>query len=87
MPATPAVGQSYFQEHAPDVAIDMARVDAVGLDLALAGTAYSNVVRIMDSNPLEGQEGCDEEEEKIFVPGIGLAGDTVMLLKSFTPGS
>ena len=85
MPASPQVGQSFFQESAPDVAIDMSRVDAIGLSVDLAGQTYDNVVRLMDSNPIDGQEGCDEEEEKLFVPGIGLAGDTVKRMISHTP--
>ncbi len=86
MPSTPAAGQKFFQENAPGVAMDMARVDAIGLELSLAGTSYSDAIRMLDSDPLDGQVGCDDEEEKLYVPGVGLAGDTVKTLKAFTPG-
>ncbi len=86
MPGTPAAGQSFFQEQAPD-ARDMARVVETGLTRTLGGQSYDDVVRMLDSNPLDGAEGCDEEEEKLYAPGVGLAQDTVKIMLSFTPGN
>jgi hypothetical protein len=85
MPAKPTTGQVYFQESAPGVAADMGRVSATDTTLTAAGTTYTNVVNIKDSNPLETCE--QEEEDKLYVAGIGEAGDTVKKLISFTPGT
>ena len=82
MPATPAVGQAYFQEQAPDVAVDMGRVTEIGATKTIGGTEHQNVVTVRDINPME---SCDEadEEPKFYVPNIGEAADTVKDLKSF----
>ncbi|MFN0245831.1 MAG: hypothetical protein ACKV2T_02915 [Kofleriaceae bacterium] len=84
MPAAPAVGDAYFQENAPGIAIDMGRVTDVTSTMMFAGQSYDNVVTVMDSNPLD---TCDDEEVKFYVPGIGESGDTAKLLVSFTPGA
>lgn len=87
MPASAAAGQRFFQENAPGIALDMSRVDAIDLDVTVGGQPRQAVTRMMDSNPLDGQQGCDEEEEKLFAPGIGLIKDSVIELVSFTPGT
>lgn len=84
MPAAPAIGDSYLQENAPGIALDMGRVARIDETLVANGQSYDNVVRVMDSNPLD---TCDDEEPKLYVPGIGEAGDTVKQLVMFTPGT
>lgn len=84
MPAAPAVGDAYFQENAPSIAIDMGRITDVTSTMTFQGQSFTNVVTVMDSNPLD---TCDDEETKFYVPGIGESGDTVKLLVSFTPGT
>ncbi len=85
MPASPAVGDGYYQENAPGIALDMGRVAAVGLSDTFGGTSYPDVIRVMDSNPIDDEDPC-EEEEKLYVPGVGEAADTSKRLISFTPG-
>ncbi len=84
MPAAPTVGDAYFQENAPGIALDMGRVTATNGTITVDSQTYDNVVTVMDTNPLE---TCDDEEPKLYVPGIGESGDTVKVLISFTPGS
>jgi hypothetical protein len=84
MPATPRVGDAYFQEVAPDVAMDQGRVSAIGETVTFAGTSYTNVVTILDSNPLEDEAPC-AEEAKQYAPEVGEASDTAKTLVSFTP--
>lgn len=86
MPAMPKVGDAYFQEVAPDVALDQGRITAVGGTMTFAGTRYDNVVTVADSNPLDDEDPC-EEETKQYAPGVGEAADTVKTLVSFTPGT
>ena len=85
MPAEPAVGDAYFQEIAPGIAQDMGRVTAIDGEMTLAGQAYTDIVTVLDSNLLE-EDGCEDEEEKFYVPGIGEAADTTKTLVSHTPG-
>ena len=82
MPAQPAVGQAYFQEQAPGIARDMGLVAGTTATVAAGGMTYTNVVTIKDSNPLV---TC-AEEDKLYAPGVGEAGDTVKKLVSFTAG-
>ncbi len=84
MPAKPAVGQAYFQEQAPDVAMDMGRIVKIDGSLTANAMTYANVVSVMDTNPLD---DCADEEEKLYVPGVGEAGDTVKKLISFVAGA
>jgi len=84
MPAAPKVGDAYFQENAPDVALDQGRVSATGATMTFAGKSYDNVITIQDSNPLDDEDAC-EEEMKQYVPGVGEVVDTVKSLVSFTP--
>ena len=82
MPAAPMVGQAYFQEAAPRIATDMGRVSATDETFTVLGQTYTDVVVIQDSNPME---DCDDEEEKVYVAGIGEVVDAVIELISFTP--
>lgn len=84
MPASPAVGDAYFQENAPGIAIDMGRVESIDTVMTLLGQTYNNIVTVMDSNPLD---SCEDEEPKLYVPGIGEAADTVKTLIEHTPGN
>jgi len=69
MPADPAVGFSYFQEFSPaDDAIDQARIFARGLTLPTRIETYTNVLKILETNPLE----PNAPEFKFYAPGIGL---------------
>ncbi len=82
MPANPKVGDAYFQENAPGIANDMGRVSGVEQSRTLNGVAYDDVVVIQDSNPME---TCDEEEEKLYAPGIGEIQDDILQLIDVTP--
>jgi hypothetical protein len=82
MPAEPQVGMKYYQEIAPQVAMD--RAEIVGLDDVVktpAGT-FSNCLRTKEGtalNPLE-------QEFKVYAPGIGLIQDANLLLTGYTSG-
>ncbi len=82
MPSSPAVGNAYFQEVAPGIATDMGQVSAVGETRQYGGVTYDGVVVVQDVNPME---DCDDEEEKVYAPGIGEIVDTVLEVVSVTP--
>lgn len=84
MPGDPTVGDAYFQENAPGTALDMGRIVSTSMQLTADGQTYTDVVAVMDVNPLD---TCEDEEQKLYAPGIGEAGDTAKTLISFTPGA
>ncbi|MEZ4752759.1 MAG: hypothetical protein R3A13_00370 [Bdellovibrionota bacterium] len=86
MPAMPAVGQGYFQEGALGIAEDMGRVTSTTETREYAGISYDNVVIVQDSNPIDTEATC-VEEEKAYVAGIGEVADVGLELVSFTPGA
>ncbi len=77
LPAKPAVGQKFYQELAPKVAMD--RIEIVGVDETLktpAGT-FAHCVHVKETSPLERGSG-----EKWFAPGVGLVKDDETALVS-----
>ncbi len=83
MPANPTVGQGYFQEGAPNIAADMGLVVSTTDSREYQGVTYDNVVVVQDSNPLDLESTC-EEEEKAYVAGIGEVQDVELELISFS---
>jgi hypothetical protein len=79
MPGDPTVGMKYYQEIAPDVALD--RAEVVSLDEALDTPAGAF------SNSLKTQEGTalnpGEKEFKTYAPGIGLSQEEALLLVDY----
>jgi len=68
MKAQPQPGDTYFQEHAPGVAEDMATVQQVGLSTSTALRSFSGVIKTKEWNNLE----SGSVEFKYYAPGIGL---------------
>ncbi len=71
MAGAPRLGMKYYQEIAPGVAMDRAEVVKLdGVCKTPAGT-FSGCMRIKEGTALD----PDEEEFKIYAPGIGLIGE------------
>jgi hypothetical protein len=68
MKAQPQPGDTYFQEHAPGVAEDMATVQQVGLVASTALRTFPSVIKTKEWNPLE----SGSVEFKYYASGIGL---------------
>lgn len=82
MPAEPTVGQAYLQENAPGIALDMGEVVETGATVTLGETEYTDVVTVIDTNPLE---ACDTADPKRYAPGLGEVADVdVVLIESGT---
>ena len=68
MLAEPEVGDTYFQEIAPGVAEDMARVKRVDVAVSVPRGEFTNCLQTLEWNPLEpGSKGF-----KFYAPGVGL---------------
>lgn len=80
------VGARYFQEWAPEVALDRAEHMEAGLSFDdPANGTFEDCVLIEDTNAIEDPKGKDGDE-KLYCPGIGLVMDEEMELTSCTDG-
>lgn len=67
IPASPVVGQTYFQEYYEGEAEDRAEVLEVGVTVTIGLGTYENCIVTKDINPYEE----DVYEKKYYAPGIG----------------
>ena len=75
MPGQPKVGDKYYQEMAPKVAMDRAEIVSVTEALKLPAGAFSKCVHTRESSAIEhGSEG------KWYAPGVGLVKDSEFVL-------
>ena len=82
MPGKPKVGDAYYQELAPKVAMDRAEVVSVSETLKTPAGEFKNCVKTKETTPLE--KGT---EYKIYAPGVGLVKDGELHLVKYGPGA
>jgi hypothetical protein len=75
MPGIVLLGSRYFQEVAPDVAMDRAQIIGVNTTYSTPAGTFTNCLRVKESTPLE----PDVVEFKTYAPGIGLISDNDQL--------
>jgi len=76
MPGIVLLGSRYYQEIAPDIAMDRAEIISVNDSLKTPAGLFRNCIKIEETSPLEpGHKGY-----KIYAPGIGLIKDSSLLL-------
>jgi hypothetical protein len=80
MPGTVLLGARYYQEIAPEVALDRAEIESLTGTLRTPAGEFTNVLETEETTPLE----PDAEEFKFYAPGIGLIKDGPLELVSFT---
>lgn len=76
MPATPQLGQNYFEEMAPGVAANNAKVDALDAALVTPAGNFTKVLRVQETSSLK----PGVTTYKYYAPGIGLVRDGELLL-------
>lgn len=79
MPEEPFIGQKYFQEIAPRVAMDRAEVVSLDTELNTPAGTFIDCLRTQESTALN----LAEREFKTYAPGIGLIQDQNLLLTSY----
>jgi hypothetical protein len=79
VPGTPVVGACYYQEIAPEVAMDRAEIVSVTESLKTPAGEYRNCLKTEETTPLEPRE----KEYKIYAPGIGLVQDGQLRLVEY----
>jgi hypothetical protein len=78
MPGETILGARYYQEVAPEVAMDRARIVAINTTLKTPAGKFKGCLKVQEENPLD-----DEKEFKIHAPGIGLIQDEDLLLVKY----
>ena len=78
MPGLPLIGARFFQEIAPDVAMDRIEIISIGETYDVPAGSFKNCLRTQETTPLE----PGDLEYKVFAPGVGLLQDeTAKLIK------
>ncbi|HUR29522.1 MAG TPA: hypothetical protein VM509_15135 [Planctomycetota bacterium] len=75
-PGAPRVGMRYYQELAPDVAMDRAEVVDLAAKLKTPAGEFKGCLKTHESTGLDKKES----ETKLYAPGIGLIQDEDLLL-------
>jgi len=78
MPGKPQVGQRYYQEVAPKVAMDRAEIVKADDKMTTPAGTFDRCVRIEETTPLESDKGL-----KVYAPGVGLIKDGTLELVSY----
>ncbi|MHC5023809.1 MAG: hypothetical protein ACYTGG_07845 [Planctomycetota bacterium] len=78
MPGTFLLGSRYFQEMAPDIAMDRAENAEMGLRVVTPAGTFDDCVLVDESSAIE-----PGTSEKIYAPGIGLIQDDELQLVGF----
>ena len=82
MPGKPAIGLRYYQEMAPNVAMDWAAVVSVTASLETPAGAFDRCLKTLETTPIE----PGAREFKVYAPGVGLVQDGSLLLVGRTAG-
>lgn len=79
MPGDPQVGMKYYQEIAPNVALDRAEIVSLDETLATPAATFTDCLRTQEGTALN----LNEREFKTYAPGIGLIQDQGLLLTDY----
>lgn len=79
MPGTPKQKMMYYQEIAPDVAMDRAEIVSLNETCETPAGTFSNCMKVKEGTALN----ILETEYKYYAPGIGLIRDADLLLKRY----
>ncbi|UCG58824.1 MAG: hypothetical protein JSU70_04785 [Phycisphaerales bacterium] len=78
MPGEPMLGAKYYQEVAPKLAMDRAKIVGLSTTLRTPAGEFRGCLKVQEENPLD-----NEREFKIHAPGIGLIQDEDLLLVKY----
>lgn len=80
LPGAPKVGDRYYQELAPKVAMDRGEVLSLSEEMTTPAGTFKNVLCTRDSSAIE-----SGSEKKYFAPGVGLLKDGDFILTEVSP--
>ena len=81
VPGAPKVGDRYYQESAPKVAMDRAEVVATNAEIKVPAGTFKNCLHTKESSALE-----SGSEDKYYAPGVGLIKDADFALVKIEKG-
>jgi hypothetical protein len=81
IPGAPKVGDRYYQESAPKIAMDRAEVVATNAEIKVPAGAFKNCLHTKESSALE-----SGSEDKYYAPGVGLIKDAEFVLVKIEKG-
>jgi hypothetical protein len=79
MSGNPKVGMKYYQEVAPDVALDRAQIVSLNETVETPAGTFSNSLKTQEGTALN----PGQKEFKAYAPGIGLIQEEVLLLTEY----
>lgn len=82
MPGQPLLGGGYYEELAPGIALDRARIVGLKDSLRTRAGVFHGVLRIEETTPLE----PGSKESKRYAPGVGLIQDGSLTLVRYGTG-
>jgi hypothetical protein len=80
MPGTILLGSRYFQEIAPDVAMDRAEHVRMNVTVETPKDIFEGCIEVKETTPLE----PNAKDTKVYAPGIGLVIDGPLELTDYT---
>jgi hypothetical protein len=75
MPGTPKIGDKFYQEYAPGIAMDRAEVVSLTESIRTPAGTFKGCLRVRETSAIE-----RGSSEKIHAPGIGLVKDEAFVL-------
>jgi hypothetical protein len=78
MPGRPKVGDKYYQELAPKIAMDRAEVVAMDVEMKTPAGTFQHCLRIKETSAVE-----SGTSEKVYAPGVGLIRDDEFVLTRY----
>jgi hypothetical protein len=79
MPGSPKVREKYYQEVAPEIAMDRAENISLTETLRTPAGKFNKCLKVEETTPLE----PGAKEYKVYAPGVGLISDGPLLLKHY----
>ena len=76
MPGKIKVGDKFYQERAPKVAMDRAEIKETGLTIETPAGIFKNCIKVEETTPME----PDTKDYKWYAPGVGMIKDNDMVL-------
>jgi hypothetical protein len=80
MAGVPLLGARYYQEVAPDVAMDRAEISSLTAQLNTPAGNFTELLDVLETTPLE----PNARESKLFARGIGLVRDGSLVLVRYS---
>ena len=71
IPGTPLVGGRYYNEVAPEVALDRSEIVSVTETVETIAGTFKNCLKVLETTPLE----PNSKDYKYYAPGVGLVND------------